>query len=289
MHTIENEYLRISVAAKGAELTSLFHKQHKLEYMWSGDPAVWAKHSPVLFPIVGTLKDNTYYFDNKSYQLPRHGFARDAVFELVEQSNDMLSFSIEDNAQSKTVYPFGFRFTINYRLVSSELEVKYIVENRDNQQIYFSVGGHPAFAVPLVEGTQYEAYFLRFSQKEKAPRWMITKEGLIGSRTVDFLQEADIIPLKKELFYQDAIVLKHLKSDKISLLSDKTPHGIEFDFTGFPYLGLWAAKNADFVCIEPWCGIADSESTDQKIENKEGIQRLEVGAVFERAWKVAVF
>src|SRR5687768_14315374 len=221
MHTIENEYLRITVADKGAELVSLFHKQHKLEYMWSGDPAVWGKHSPILFPIVGTLKGNIYNYDNKPYELPRHGFARDTVFQVVQQSQNLISFFLEDNEQLRKVYPFSFRFMIAYTLRDSELEVRYTISNSDAQKIYFSVGGHPAFAVPLVEGTHYEDYFLRFDEKETAPRWMITKDGLIAS-TKDFLQNSDTILLNKQLFQQDAIVLKHLKSNNISLLSDKT-------------------------------------------------------------------
>jgi len=289
MFTIENQQLKVIVASKGAELQSIFNKSSQLEYMWNGNPALWAKHSPVLFPIVGTLKDNTYKFKNKSYQLSRHGFAREMDFELNDQQADRISFLLKDNEKTLAQYPFKFEFLITYALQGNQLKTSYSVRNTGNENLFFSVGGHPAFKLPLVDGTTYDDYYLEFNKNETLSRWLISPKGLLETASSPLLQDTQTLHLKKELFFQDAIVFKHPASSSVSLKSKKTNHGLQFDFDGFPFLGIWAAKNADFVCIEPWCGIADSVDTDQDFTRKEGINRLEKNGSFERSWTVAIF
>jgi galactose mutarotase-like enzyme len=289
MLTIENEVLKVSVRTKGAELDSLFNKQEQLEYMWSADPQVWGKKSPVLFPVVGTLKDNTYFVNGKSYQLGRHGFARDMEFTVAAHTNDTVTLALESNAETLAKFPFHFRFAITYWIEQNRLSVLYSVTNTGDARMFFSVGGHPAFKLPLDENNDYNDYYLLFSQHEHAGRWPISKDGLIETQSIPLLGNADRLPLKKELFHKDAIVFKHLHSTNVKLTSDKSRAGLDFDFDGFPYLGIWAAKNADFVCIEPWCGIADSVNTDQQLEHKEGIQSLTASDTFERSWSVTVY
>jgi galactose mutarotase-like enzyme len=284
MFTIENDLLKVNINAKGAELQSIFHKTHRLEYMWSGDPAFWAKKSPILFPIVGTLKNDEYFYNDKSYKLGRHGFARDMEFEIENQSADSISFSLRSNETTWQHFPFQFELVIKYSIEKDKLTVRYIVKNISEGDMYFSIGGHPAFNVPLVEGTEYTDYYLEFNKDEILPRWPISSEGLIEKIPEPFLQSGNILSLNKELFYKDALVFKNPASSMIFLLSNKTNHGLHFNFSGFPYLGIWAAKNADFVCIEPWCGIADSVHSDQQIINKEGINKLSAGEIFERKW-----
>jgi galactose mutarotase-like enzyme len=289
MFSIENDQLKISIDAKGAELKSVVHKQLGLEYMWDANPAFWAKTSPVLFPIVGQLKNNRYQYRGKFYQLSRHGFAREKEFAVAEQTPASISFSLQSNEETLSVYPFPFVFTVEYILDGDELSVSYHVHNRGGEEMLFSVGGHPAFKLPLVEGTNYNDYKLLFNAEENAGRWPITSEGTIGTEPEPLLQGTNELALTKELFAKDAVVLKHLQSNAVQLVSDKTPHGLNFSFVGFPYLGLWAAPGADFVCIEPWCGIADSMNADGNLENKEGINRLAAGAHFSVTWKVRFF
>jgi galactose mutarotase-like enzyme len=289
MHSISNETLLIKVADKGAELQSIYHKQHELEYMWSGDPASWPKKSPVLFPIVGELKNHTYSYKGKEYQLGRHGFARENNFALVEETGQSLTFSLKSNEQTKASYPFDFEFSVKYSLQENKLKVTFIVENTGLEPLLFSVGAHPAFAVPLVKETNYNEYYLEFNRPEEAGRWPLTSEGLIQTLPTPLLKNTNKLPLKKELFYKDAIVLKQLQSDSISLLSDKTDRGIKVQFKGFPYVGIWATKDADFVCIEPWCGIADSENTAGNLEEKEGINTLGIKETFQVAYTIELF
>lgn len=289
MFQLENDRLRIVIDPKGAELKSIFRKDLGLEYMWNGDPAFWAKTSPVLFPIVGTLKENTYYYKGLAYQLSRHGFARDLVFDVTNQRQDSITFSIKSNEDTLTIYPFSFTFSITYTLTGDELSVEYRVHNNGEEAMFFSVGGHPAFKVPLVEGTHYEDYRLVFEKEEDAGRWPISNEGLIEKTPQPLLQQTRELPITKELFSKDALVFKHLQSQWVELSSEKTPHGLWFSFPGFAYLGLWAAPGADFVCIEPWCGIADSVDANQQLPDKEGILQLPPKEEFQRQWSVQVY
>ncbi|HEX4374182.1 MAG TPA: aldose 1-epimerase family protein [Puia sp.] len=284
MFTIENNLLKVSINAKGAELQSIFHKTHQLEYMWSGDPAFWAKKSPILFPIVGTLKNDEYFYNNRYYKLGRHGFARDMEFEPKNQTANSISFLLISNETTLQHFPFQFELIIKYSIEKDNLTVMYILKNISEGDMYFSIGAHPAFKVPLVDGTEYADHYLQFNKDETLPRWPISPDGLIEKTPEPFLQDQNVLPLRKELFYKDALVFKHPVSSTVSLLSNKTDHGLHFNFSGFPYLGIWAAKNADFVCIEPWCGIADSVDSDQQITNKEGIIKLNAGEIFERKW-----
>ncbi len=289
MTVIENAQLKATIRHRGAELVSLFNKDHQLEYMWKGDPAYWAKHSPVLFPIVGSLKENVYYINNTAYQMARHGFARDSKFTEERKESDRVDFLLVSSSETKKNYPFAFEFRIHYSLHDNQLSVGYSITNKGKEDMYFSVGGHPAFAIPLSENTHYTDYYLEFEKNETAARWPISAAGLIKTESLPFLQDAGKLPLSKDLFFEDAIVLKNLSSSFICLKSGSTPHGWKFDFTDFPYLGIWAVRNADFVCIEPWCGIADSTDSDQQLIHKEGINRLPPTGIFSRVWTVELW
>ncbi len=289
MYTIENEFLRVGVVSAGAELTSLLNKQTGIEHMWEADPAFWSKRSPVLFPIIGSLKKDTYYFNEKSYSLGRHGFAREKAFQLTEQTPDSLTFLLTDDADTRQHYPFSFRLEIIYQLSTEKLSVTYRVSNPGSESLYFSIGGHPAFRVPMEQGLHYEDYFLDFDQEETAPRWPISAEGLIETEPMPLLKQTKRLPISKSLFMQDALVFKSIRSHRITLGSEKSTHGLVFEYQDFPFLGIWAAKQANFICIEPWCGIADSVNSKQQLTGKEGINMLSPGERFERNWSVLPF
>lgn len=288
MITLENDLLRAAVHPKGAELQSLVHKQHATEYIWKGDPAYWGKHSPVLFPIVGALKDDVYEYDHRRYSLPRHGFARNHVFSIERQEHAQAIFQLRSSRETRAVFPFSFVLNIYYTLQEASLSVRYEVINTGDALLYFSIGGHPAFNVPLEPALHYEDYALVFEQPETLDRWPL-QNGLISAEGVPFLNNETEIPLSKPLFYEDAIVLKHPRSASVVLKSMHGKRGLNFHFGGFSYLGIWAAKDAPFVCIEPWSGIADSIHHNQKLIEKEGILRLEANETWERSWSVDCF
>ncbi|MBC7651313.1 MAG: aldose 1-epimerase family protein [Deinococcales bacterium] len=289
MITISNDILNVTIAAKGAELQSIYNKQTRLEYMWDADPNFWAKRSPVLFPIVGGLKNNSYEYNGKQYQLPRHGFARDMAFEVENQTENSVTFFIQSSAETLLIYPFEFKFSVVYTIKNNQLTVTYIVENKSKEKLYFSVGAHPAFKVPLVSGDSYTDYYLQFSNTETTGIYPLSTDGLIELEPLPMLDNTNQLPLTKQLFFKDALVFKTLQSTSISILNNKNTNGLKLSYQGFPYMGIWAAKNADFVCIEPWCGIADNVNTSGKLEEKDGINALDANENFTRSWVVELF
>ena len=211
MYIIENSFLSVSIQAKGAELISIYSKPLELEYLWNGDPAFWEKHSPVLFPIVGGLKNNTYFFNNSAYELPRHGFAREKIFSVTEQSTTSVTFSLVYDEETLLVYPFQFELKIHYSLNQSMLSVRYEVKNLSSEdEMYFSIGGHPAFKIPLLKDTKYEDHYLEFNKTEVSKRWPVSRDGLIEESPIPVFSNDSVLPLKKELFFQDALVFKDL-------------------------------------------------------------------------------
>lgn len=289
MQQISNGIIQVSIAEKGAELQSIILVENQLEYMWSGNPAYWSKKSPVLFPIVGGLKNNNYQYNGSTYTLPRHGFARDKEFTVTALSAGSITLTLVEDAESLQVYPFKFSFSITYTLDNNIISVSYLVENKNDAPMYFSVGAHPAFAVPLIKGTHFSDYYLAFNQSETSGKWPLSSAGLIREAPDDFLQDTKQLPLTKELFYGDALVFKDLNSTVISILSEKTEHRLKVSYKDFPYMGIWSSKDADFVCIEPWCGIADSVGASGNLEEKEGINTLEPDEEFKRSWSIEVF
>ena len=286
MIQIETDHLVVTISEKGAELQSI--QLNELEYLWQADPNYWSKHSPILFPIIGELKDSKYIFENKEYHLPRHGFARDKIFEANQTSSSSAIFTLHSNADTLAVYPFQFIFQVQYEIKQHTLYCSYIVQNINAGDMYFSVGGHPAFRVPLNDNLKYDDYSLAFNNDTSLKRFLLDN-GLTNDKTETVELDDKKLHLKSSLFYNDAIVLKHLSSDQIELFSEKDPHGLKFRFEGFPYFGIWAAKDAPFVCLEPWCGIADNIHHNYQLVNKEGINQLAVGATWKRTWSVQLY
>jgi galactose mutarotase-like enzyme len=291
IHTLSNEEdnLVVTINSKGAEILSIYNKHTQLDYLWNGNPDFWPKTSPVLFPVVGGLKDNSYTYKEKTYTLGRHGFARDTEFEVTEQSNNSITLTATSNEKTLAVYPFEFIFSVQHTLVGSKLYVSYIVENNGDKNLLFSVGAHPAFNVPLTKDTNYNDWYLLFNHHENTGQHLIATDGLIQDTPSPFFDNTTKLPLTKELFYKDALVFKHLHSNSISIVSDKSKHGLKVDFDDFPYMGIWSFKDADFVCIEPWCGLGDTENTTGELEKKEGIISLIPKGIFTRTWFVETF
>ena len=288
MIILENEILRAVISPKGAELQSLINKETGIQYMWSGDAAFWGKHSPVLFPIVGSLKDDTYFYKDKIYQLPRHGFARERIFLKDQLSLEEAVFSLSQDAETLAIYPFAFLLKLRYVLQGNTLTCNYEISNIGYDELLFSVGAHPAFKVPMFEGSTYTDYYLQFNKAEQLHRWKLEK-GLMAAQTEVVATENGKLSLSHELFYEDAIVLKNIQSNSITIGCTKHANGLHFNFDNFPFFGIWASKDANFVCLEPWCGIADSVDHNQQFKNKEGIINLAANTNWQRNWMVECF
>lgn len=286
---LENDFITVIISEKGAEQTSLKNKQTGIEYLWQGEPAYWKRQAPVLFPFVGRLKDDQYEYENKTYSMSQHGFARDRVFEVTNQSETEVTLSLSSDAESKEVYPFDFCLSISYQLNEETVKVSYKVENiNQDKPMYFSIGGHPGFNVPLTDDTTFEDYYLSFSPKRS--RTVIPLKGAYidyENRTLG--QTNTDIALRWSLFSEDALIYETKNKNVFSILSDKTKHGISISFEGFPYVGIWspAELNAPLVCIEPWYGIADTNDASGQLEEKLGIQKLKAGEVFDCAYIIS--
>ena len=289
MIEISNESLTATINPKGAELISLVNKKSGMNYIWKGDPTWWGKHSPVLFPIVGSLKNDKYRWQGKEYSLPRHGFARERNFEGIRTGSNEAKFILKSDEESMKVYPFSFQLELKYTLLDSELKVAYTVTNTGESEMLFCLGAHPAFAVPLENQLLYTDYYLEFEHRETAGRFNLSN-GLLMQTSEPLLNDENKIPLSPDLFLKDAIVLKNLRSGWVSLKSAKSQHGLRFSIAGWPYLGIWAAANAaPFVCIEPWQGHADDVEASGELKDKPGVMVLKTGESWEKFWKVELY
>lgn len=285
MH-IEKGELSVGMKSMGAELTSI--KYNGREFLWSGDDKYWGRQSPILFPIVGRLKDNTAIIDGKEYSMGQHGFARDKEFIEEVVSDSKVTYLLKDDAETLKVYPYKFELRISYEIFENKVKVTYDVKNVDNKTIWFSIGGHPAFRWPIVSGESFEDYCIEFNKKE-CQRFIRNDGGILDREDSFIIENDDKIELSKSKFDIDTFVFENPKSDVVTLRSKKSGAYVSVTFENFPYLGIWSKENeAEFICIEPWCGIADFKNHDKDFKNKEGIIELEVGENFERSYVIEV-
>ena len=290
MYTLENRKLKIGIKKIGAELSQISSVKNINEFMWDANPAIWANHAPNLFPIIGALKEDSYRFENKKYTMTKHGFIRNNKdIALHEKTNDSLTFKLSQNESTLKSYPFKFEFYITYKLTDNKIDIIHTVKNCDEQRLYFSLGGHPAFKCPVYENENYEDYVLEFEHDENSVRHLINMEtGLISSKTKPVFNNSNKIPLTHDLFNEDALIFKDLKSRKVTLKSDTYGAILSISYKEFPYLGIWAKPNGNYVCIEPWLGIADHEDTNQELKTKEGILSLEANKSFTASYTIEI-
>jgi galactose mutarotase-like enzyme len=286
--TLSNNFLQLTVKGAGAEMQQLKSVANNQEYLWQGDSAFWGRRAPVLFPIVGKVYDQKYRVNNQKFSLSQHGFARDQDFEIVQATKTDVVFSISDSQSTLQVYPFRFKLLISYELVNNKVIVTYEVQNTDQQEVIFAIGGHPGFQLDSQSGDLLNDYYLEFEQAENAERHLL-KDGCFSGATENVLNNTNILPLNYELFQKDAIVFKDLKSTTVSLKSYTRPYYLKFDFQGWPFLGIWTPKqNAPFVCIEPWQGIADNDGYEGEFKDKEGIVVLPKGETFRKSYTIEI-
>ena len=263
--TLSNRSLTAQINHKGAELISLKNKKNT-EYIWNGNPIYWGKHSPVLFPIVGTLKNNQFQYKGEKYALSRHGFARDLPFILIEKSDNYALFSLVNSETTLLCYPFEFELRIGFTLTENELKITYQVTNKNNFLMPFSIGAHPAFTLPK----SFEDYHLRFEKEEEIITFQLEND-LISDKKTSLPIIKNNLKLNYALFENDALIIKKMKSNFITIIEKSKPI-LRIKFEDFPNLGIWTKNNAPFICIEPWQGYSDTIENSGDLFEKEGIQ-----------------
>ena len=292
MVTIANDFLTVNISRHGAELTSIKDNLTGRERLWQADPEVWPRHAPVLFPIVGALADQQYQYAGKTYHMGQHGFARDRDFTVVSATPFKASLVLKDDDKTRAMFPFAFRLIITYALENNNLHVTYHVDNpAKTEPLYFSIGGHPGFNVPMTPDTEFADYYMNFK-----PSKSLVQIPLVAGQGIDYshrtLAATDAnLALTHETFKNDALIFAPLGKTTFNFLSDETKHGVSVTMEDAPYLGVWSPypKTGDFVCIEPWWGIADTIGTTGDLTKKLGINRLEPGTAFEKGYTISIF
>ncbi|WP_121626443.1 aldose 1-epimerase family protein [Poseidonibacter antarcticus] len=291
IYSLENNEIKIKIDSFGAELKSLISLDENIEYLWQGDPKFWNRSSPVLFPIVGKLLDNNYDYENKEYSMSQHGFARDKEFLLVKQNKTMLKFLLKDDEDSLKIYPFVFELYITYEIKDRSLKVSYEVINKSNDKMYFSIGAHPAFNWPLEKNQEkQEDYYFEFEdfEKDSLNRFPLQENGISNNLESVNLEDKKLA-ISKDIFRNDALIFKNDNINIIVLKNSINKRFIEMKFEASSYLGLWSKPSgAPFVCIEPWCGIADFIDSNKKLEDKVGINILEKNDTFSSSYFIKI-
>jgi len=277
LYHIENEHLFCAVDDFGAQLHSVKDRATKTEFLWQGDPAVWYGQAPVLFPIVGRLKDDCYHWQGREYTMPKHGFARKSLFRLLACQGDRAAFILESSDETRAVYPFEFALTLDYRLEGRALLAEARVENKGDSEMYFSLGAHPGFNCHMGD-------ILRFDLPETLDSRWIDDEAMLAGGGYPVLENATDIVIHEHLFDRDALILQGMQSKNITLVRGGEP-SVKFDIGGAPVLGIWARPGAEYVCIEPWFGLNDSNEFTPDISQKPLIQKLEAGGAFTQVWR----
>ena len=281
MITISNDYLTATFRELGAELKSL--RMDGKEYIWPGDPAIWKSSCPVLFPVCGNLKDNTYTYQGKKYTMSRHGFARDRVFQVESQRADQVVFLLESDEQTRAVYPFEFSLRLRYTLEGKSLKIEYLVENKGQNTMYFSIGSHEGYFTP--EGV--EDYDVVFDQKETLQSYVLCGP-VLSDEKVPLITDQNYLPIYEKYFMLDTLVFKDLRSRSATLRNRKTGRAIRVDFPDSPYFMIWHKPGAPFLCLEPWAGLADSLHGGYAIEEKEGIRTLPTGETYHNTHTITI-
>lgn len=277
--TLLSDLLTINIETKGAQLTSV-QTRDGTELLWQADPAIWGRHAPILFPIIGRLRDNSYTVHGETYHTSQHGFARDKEFTVVSQSSTSVTFQLEEDAQTLEKYPFAFRLLVTYTLEGGKLTKRHTVRNQDSRTMYYEVGGHDGFRTTLFEGEKMEDYYIEFPNMTELKPLGMNAQNFFTREDLTYPLQEGRLSMPPRVFGLDTVVLENLPIHEVTLANTKNPIRITMNFEEFPYLGIWTQNKPEhthYVCIEPWTTLPECEFTDSALEHKPGIRVLEPG------------
>ncbi len=289
VYSLENARLRIGVDTLGAELKSLKNVESGREYMWDAKPEYWKRTSPVLFPVVGSLNNGCYRYDGKEYPMSQHGFARDMEFELLRQTGDELVFVLKSGKETLEKYPFDFELEIGYRIDENNVVISWRVKNCGNKEMYFSIGGHPAFLCPIHDGDAQTDYQILFDTSDTIISDVIGNNGALSLRRKAYVLNNGYMNITADLFDDDALIVEDNQAHRVSLCDKQGQPYLTVRFDA-PLFGLWspAKKNAPFVCIEPWYGRCDKDNFMGDLSEREWGNKLLPAEQFYAEYTVTI-
>ncbi|MCL2527971.1 MAG: aldose 1-epimerase family protein [Defluviitaleaceae bacterium] len=280
MYTIQSDTIKAQINPIGAELSSLQSKNTGTEYLWQGDPTWWEGRAPILFPIVCSLKGDTYTYNGNSYNMAIHGFASKSVFDVTYTSDSKIIFTLTDNEETRKQYPFTFLFEAIFEITGNKLSTTYRVKNTNDSIMYFSVGAHEAYRCPREDNEVFDDYYLEFAHDDTYISETARDGSLVDGEAYTVVDNGRVIPLNYKWFEKDTLIFVNVPCSKISLKTKKSNAVLEVDYEDAPHLGIWTKIGAPYVCIEPWYGLADYQNHDGNLKNKAGILTLEAGKEF---------
>lgn len=285
--TLKNAALMCDVTLRGAELRSLREIGGGEEFIWQREPAFWASSAPILFPVIGRFKDGGYRLDGRTYEIPKHGFARDMDFSLATSNESSATFQLTSNDTTMMAFPYQFELQVTFALVGRTLWVDYRVLNRNDRLMFFALGSHPAFNLPASQGP-LENWSIRFDEVEE-PVCHRVAENLLSSAPEPFEFDANnSIMLTEEIFVRDALIFKGIRSRHLQIVHREHGVRVRFDTGGAPTLGIWSKPGAPYVCLEPWYGFDDSSEINADIRRKPDMMQLAAGETFTTGYRIAV-
>lgn len=289
VHILENDRLAISIDDHGAELSRIFDKKNQREVLWEADPQFWKRHAPILFPNVGRHYEAHYRYQGVTYPSQAHGFARDTDFTLVSETETSVTHRITSTPETRKNYPFDFVLTVTQTLKDNEILVEWEVENTGDDEMYFTIGGHPAFKVPVLPGTAYSDYKLLFHTEKNPVYFLIDQKygTILADQSRELPLENNSAQLTNHMFDNDALVFDHQIDWAGIGYPDGTPY-VSLSCPGFTSFGIWAAKGAPFVCLEPWLGRADNYGFTGDLSEKPDINRLEAHKTFHAQYTITI-
>lgn len=284
-YKIESQGYVAAISELGAELVSLQDPTGE-EYMWSGDAKFWTGRAPILFPVIGRMKHGGYTLDGQRYEIPKHGLVRKKPWQQMGQTADSVTFNTQWDAETLKQYPFNYELKAHFQLQGAQLTVSYTVINHGANEMLFSLGSHPAFALPLSKGEGLDQWSVVFSEPETLDRQLLDG-GLIGENPVaKFLDQSRTIPLSETLFDQDSLIFFNIQSQRLDLVHAQHGRRLSLYTGGAPDLGIWAKPAAPYVCLEPWFGYDDPVNTSGDFRAKPGLITLAPNGTFETAIRI---
>jgi len=284
--TISNATLSAGIADVGAELKSLREHSTGKEYIWQSDPAYWTGAAPILFPIIGGLRNGEYHFGGKTYSMPSHGIVRKKEWSLAASDAACATYETVSSDETRKMYPFDFVLRAHFSLEGSSLSVRYEVRNTGSGKMYFSIGSHPAINLPFAGGYP-EHYYFHFSRPENMERYFF-KDGMHLNETEPIFDNSRQIFVTRTMFDRGPIIFKHPASESVTIMNSRNTRRVRVRTAGVPFLALWAPPGAPFACIEPWHGIMDNVDTDGEFTTKEGIMALDGGATYTTGYWIDI-